>query len=467
MKIKSITLFLLIIAALFFTSCDGDAGGGGDATAVTLTVTTSANGNPVGGVTLSYNGTEVTTAADGTYSLTVSPDASTGTLPATISIAYSKKFFVSGTASFQTADYAGQTAVSEVLEIAPRIFIDDMMGNGGIGRIVAVDDMSGTNRVDLSEIPGYAAEDVESSENTGYQGFLDAPTAITVDYENGVIYVFDCESTGNQAYASNDAVLIVLTDFPETSADTISESDVTIIPLQFGGGAVARASSNINAVHQAAVTGTDELLILCGTEYSESEIYRLSNISSGTPFVEPAAAMSSGLPGSMAAGLAESEGKIYLLTDTKYSSEGLYVLDGFDDTAEEELVSLSSEFDLAQRLLVDKSGRWLYAGDCDLSNPYTTDRIVRFDLDSADALLDLEGYGSSGSGTAQFDEPILLAILPDNRLYIKDVANSRLVRVDWSGDSAASAWAAWKPEDDAGTADVNEAFDFSYFYNPC
>ena len=71
------------------------------------------------------------------------------------------------------------------------------MGNGGIGKIVAIDDMNGTNRVEVAEIPGYADSAVETGdEPPEANGKLDYPSTINVDYDNGVIYIFRCRELG-------------------------------------------------------------------------------------------------------------------------------------------------------------------------------------------------------------------------------------------------------------------------------
>ncbi len=475
---------MLSISIIILISCAPEEPGdtGEPPQAVTFTVNTVTNGRPIGGVNLTYEGISIQTNSAGSLVLTFDPAEYTeGTLPETVTITASKKFFVTSSTTFTLSDYTESSTLAEDIEIAPRIFIPDMMGNLGVGRIVAIDDMSGTNRVDLSEIPGYIDSIAENNEIEAKLGKLDAPTAINVDYDNGIIYIFDVESSGNAAGPSNAAFLIRLTDFPTSTSDTLAAADVKIFgPLYISFKSRAAAPS-LTAIHQAVITGVDELLTISGNTYSSVELHKLSGMSTGTITVTEAAAdTANNLPTSLAPGLTVlPNGKLLLLHDSiGGANEEFLVLDNFADTDTSDFMTNSSPspgdvdyFALAFRLLVDLDGRWLYTGDVYNSNWHQEgtemDRIARFNLSSTAANLDRTNYGSEGSGTAQFNEPVLLAVLPDNRLYIQDAANSRLIRIDWTGSGTASGYSAYKPENNAGTADIDESFGFEYFYNAC
>ena len=475
MKKKSILLAFIVLIVFFYTACENGTAppGSNTLTDITIEVTTISNGNSVEGVSLTYNGETVVTDVDGNYSITIEPDQISGELPASVTIEASKKFFVDNSKTFTLSEYAGQSTVSEEIEISPRIFIPDMMGNSGVGRIVAIDDMNGTNRVDVSEIPGYIDSGAEVDENENELGKLDGPTAITVDYDTGVIYIFDSESYGGEIYSNDRAYLIRLTDFPETASDSLDASDVQIFELEYAGG-----DASIRSVHQAVITGADELLVLSGQEYSDSFIHKISGMAGGTITIEESAANQyEGVPGSMASGLAVfSDGQLIVLADTPNDPEEVLLLDSFGDDQIPDSLVLSENpsvgdtdyFALALRLLLDSTGRWLYSGDSYnqhwAEDAPEMDRIARFDMESESANFNRENFGSAGSGTNQFDEPLLMAVLPDNRLYVQDVANQRLVRIDWSGTGIASGWTEYKPDDDQSTADVDESFGFDYFY---
>jgi hypothetical protein len=464
MKNFIIPVVLILLSIFLITACGPESPGVNSS--VTFSIRTVSNGNPIGGVTLTYGETAVQTGSNGTLSLTIDPaDYPDAALPETINITASKKFFVSSSATYTLSEYAASSTITEDLEIAPRIFIPDMMGNTGIGRIVAIDDMSGTNRVELSEIPGYIDSAAEEDETSEKMGRLDAPTAITVDYDNGIIYIFDVESWGGTAWEDDIAVLIRLTDFPSTAADTLAPADVKFFML--GGG-----DATFTTVHQAVITGADEVLAIIGDgSWDDSNIFRLSGMAADSILVEEAAYSDSTTR--MASGLAVlPDSKILYLRTSGANDEEFKTLDNFPDTSSESFFSYNlpsigdpNYFEMAMRLLVDKTGSWLYTGDLYDDNQNEDpeyDRVARFDLSSTTDNKDRLNYGGPGPGTAEFDDPIPLAVLPDNRLYIIDASNNRLVRLDWTGDGAPTGWSAYTP-----TGDDAFGFDYFSFYSAC
>jgi DNA-binding beta-propeller fold protein YncE len=105
------------------------------------------------------------------------------------------------------------------------------------------------------------------------------------------------------------------------------------------------------------------------------------------------------------------------------------------------------------RALVDAVGGYVYISDTDQPLGTETNRIARFQLDGSNRT----NYGSLGTATGEFANPLLLAILPDRRIYIMDVGNDRLVRVD-NFEDAATSWVEYKP---VGA----DTFSFDYWYN--
>ena len=478
MKKKTGLLIVSAFLLVFLLSCEENTDPPGTSDEITLEITTVANGYPVGGVTLSYDGSSVVTGADGKYSISIAPDETSGDLPATVTVEASKKFFVTTTSVFTTADYASRAAYSEVIEIDPRIFLVDKMGNTGKGRVVAIDDMNGTNRVDLYEIPGYLESGAEDDENADELGLLDCPTAITVDYENGIIYIFDIQTDGTPGYSYNYSWLIRLTDFPESAGSSLSASDVEIFELAYSDGGDGMIYTE--AVHQAIVTGADEVILVSGYVYDPPVVLRLSGMSTGTISIEEPENGFSGVWTNGTGLAALPGGELLVLVDRMNADDDFYVFDGWSSAP-----ALWSElaysdpgwedadyFALAYRTLIDRTGRWLFVGDIynsdwfygDAPGP-EADRIARFDLESSSSNLDRDNFGSPGSGENQFDEPVLLAVLPDNRLYIKDTGNQRLVRMDLTGSSIAD-WESYKPADNLATT-VDESFGFDFFYNGC
>ena len=244
----------------------------------------------------------------------------------------------------------------------------------------------------------------------------------------------------------------------------------------------------LSTVHQAVITGEDELLVICSYgDYDDRKIFKLSGMSSGTITITEAPVNEDGLSENhenkvmLTNGLAVSQsGKIYYLRSNGFHDiDYIAEMDSFDDI-EQSLFYMGSDYsDTANyleygiRLLTNLEGTMLFTADTydyDPENPYGPwpdpsatdyDRIVRLDLSSTATSRGRLNYGTPGSGTSQFQNPIPLAVLPDNRLYIMDAGNNRLVSIDWKNDTP-RGWQEYKPTGD-------ESFEFSYFnyYNPC
>jgi hypothetical protein len=366
------------------------------------------NGNPVEGVLLVIDGEEKgTTDENGELEITFEDTAVT-------TVALVKKFF-----SLTSATIDPESDTTVVVEMSAQIFIPDF----GNQRIVRIDDMNGTNRSELGSVPGHT-----------FKG----PMWVEVDYDNGFIYILDATDE-----YSDDAHIIQISDFPPTGSGT------KVIQLY------NKAWNPNNYVHgpsQLALTPTGDILI---AEFENQRIVQMNGIDD--PTVGTVGAMRSYpilgvniLPNGKILTVQSSLSNLELsiiddIMATGSSFTGTIIMNGIGD----------EDLHVPTRALVDDIGRYVYISDTGEQGGSSNHRIARYNVDGTSRA----NYGSSGTGVGQFQNPVLLAILPDRRLYIMDVGNDRLVRIDnFSNDD--STWQEYKPSG-ANT------FSFDYWVSFC
>jgi len=112
----------------------------------------------------------------------------------------------------------------------------------------------------------------------------------------------------------------------------------------------------------------------------------------------------------------------------------------------------NNQLTLPSRAIASADGGFVYISDTGGGGGGSNGRIVRYNSDGTGFV----SYGVAGTGDGQFFYPEILGILPDNKLYVMDVNNSRVVRIDPGVfDGGAADWAK---------SDVAAGFSFDYWF---
>ncbi len=425
---KIVVILFSVIAVVSFSylflSCDNSGGGdNGDGVEYTVTIRAVSNGNPVAGAVLTIDSSVVgTTDQNGEITVTFQEENVT-------TVSFTKKFFVLSSASVDP-----QNDSTVIVEMNPQIFIPDF----GNTRIVRVDDMTGANRNEITSVPSIPSYS------------LVGPMWVEVDYNNGFIYILDATNK-----ISTDAHIIRIDDFPPTASGT------EVVHL-FNESWDVAPSSNLDYVRgptQLALKPNGNILI---ADMSNRRLVEMSGID------DP----NKGTVGQVNIMVTQDTQGVAILPNGKILRvQGRAVTDGpqlktMDDINESSIDDFTGstinygpgtdQFYLPLRALVDQVGGYVYISDTGLPGtitPYANHRIARYTLDGTSRT----NYGSVGSAKGQFINPVLMAILPDRRLYVMDVGNDRLVRID-SFENAAATWMEYQP---AGA----DTFNLFYWYN--
>jgi hypothetical protein len=398
------------IVALLIQACETTSG-----TTFVVLLRVLTNGNPVHGVLLVIDGEEKgTTDEDGELEITFEDTAVT-----TVNLV--KKFF-----SLTSASIDPENDTTVVVEMSAQIFVPDF----GNGRVVRIDDMSGTNRSEITSVPGHT---------------FAGPMWVEVDYDNGFIYILDTSDE-----FSTDAHIIQISDFPPTVSGTkvvhLFNDDWNIsIPMAF--------DDYVRGPSQLALTPSGDILIADMRNQRLVQMNGIDDPSIGTPGM-------GSFPDTQGVATLPN-GKILRLLSDMFQND-LSTMDDIDETGIALFTGSAvlsgpgiDQLDGATRVLVDKAGGHVYISDSGDRFGSSNHRIARYNVDGTSRA----NYGSSGTGVGQFQNPVILAILPDRRLYIMDVENDRLVRID-SFDTGDSTWQEYGPGG-AGT------FSFDYWMSFC
>ena len=359
----------------------------------------------------------------------------------TVAVGASKTFFMDTEDPSIPLD--GSTYDAQ-LELAPYVFVSHRPEGGELVRLNSVD-ASPENYEYLSEI--YHGE-VEPY-------YLNQPVGVYTDYDNGAIYVLDGSWVGEPIY-SEVTVVIRLTNFPpatDGSEATVSEL-YTVDPVQF-----VRYAQQLVVLEDGSVVLYDTYLYWPG----EFRLVRLpqsldfSSAQIGTVFPGP------NPPEYDAMGLSQLPDGSFLVTGGDHSTIFAVTLDGVDDTTTQDFGTFTygtgtNNLAYPTRSALSQDGTYVYISDTGYRfsvtpPPDDNSRIVRVDTNGSG----FTSYGGPGTGTGRFDNPVILGLLPDNRLYIMDVGNSRLVRINPGVfDGGSAEWTQ---------SDASANFTFDYWYN--
>ncbi|MFW6312624.1 MAG: hypothetical protein ACOC2N_01920 [Spirochaetota bacterium] len=410
-------LVTLSVLALLLSGCSGQQ-------PALATVVATSNGNPLSGVEISIDDVAVgTTAADGTITTDVPTDTPT-------TIAASKKFFVTPEVRSVSIEVAEATIE---INLEPYVFVPDF-GNNRIVRMPSVDSAV-SEYEEVTSIP-YVDGALETHALRG-------PVSLHTDYDNGFIYIVDAPDVDSAG------VLLRLSDFP---------------PAPDGSSAVAAfmtgptTDDEVRGAQQPLVLSDGTVILVdyraecCDDNFFSSRLVSIpphldySGATKGPWFTLTYLYGVTRLP----------DGTLLVVGGSAFDLD-LFVLDDVSDAdpaafGNFTMGSGTDQLVLPTRPVLAGDGA-VYIGDTGFEAGSTTNsRIVRVDT-SGDGFV---SYGSQGSGRDQFANPVILGILPDNRLYIMDVNNERLVRVDLSAFDGVSNWAE--------SSDQAE-FEFEYWYN--
>ncbi|MBT3275356.1 MAG: hypothetical protein HN368_19530 [Spirochaetales bacterium] len=356
-----------------------------------LLISVHSNNNPQANVNLNVDGADYGGSGnDGVISL------SFDTVGA-VNIGLSREFFTS-------VNYAGITPQEDLnplplaLEISPQIFFPDPGGGG----VIRVDDMTGANPVAINSINGTA--------------FV-APHWVEVDYENGWIYVIDNNEAGNAGSVTD--LLFRFDEFTEL------EQNAQILTLD-----ITTMGTDIPYASQIALTDSSGLYL---AHQDGSTLFYFPNVEDFSTYITDSLIITPYVAGLTVSGAGDV---IWSVAQTNVSDSNIQKSSTImDNSAVLNFTgavitqgSAINELTGPTRLFTDSN--YLYISDTGDSinavDPFYNHRIVRYDLAGTNPV----SYGAVGSGIGQFDFPVLMGLLPDNKLYILDMGNDRIVCID-------------------------------------
>jgi hypothetical protein len=361
-----------------------------------------------------------------------------------VTIAVSKPFFKDGGAEDLAYD---RTTEGLLVELAPYIYVPNpsAVAASSIVRLDAVDAAPAT-------YTSITSVDYGAGPSTyGFQG----PMTVHVDYVNGAMYVTDA------ATQSTPITLIRMTDFPpagDGSEATVSELSGATDSVYWSQQVLVLDDGRVALldVEESDLTYPYEFRVAVLPESLDIESAQFSTVFGGGSYTPMGLVQ---LP----------SGKLLISTGSRLSGgsdTGLFTLDDYTDTTLTDFVtdatvgygSANNEFIIPFTMAVSHAGDYVYVSDTGAEPPYHNGRIVRYSTDGSSGTA-FTSYGSEGAGTDEFTNPVILGVLPDNKLYIMDVGNSRLARVDpgvFDGEPS-----GWTESDETAT------LHFEYWYNHC
>lgn len=396
-----------------------------------LSISARVGGSGQAGVEISLDGAVLgTTGSEGTLAARVASGS-----PALFG--GSKKLFQD---AFINAARDGSSYEVE-LNMLPYIFVPDFNPDNGGPKVYRI------TSVDADPVTFDSITSVEHGAGpTTYT--LTGPRWIEVDYNNGAIYITD-------ASAENAPVTLVrLADFPPAADGSEALVVDTSGPNELYGTQqfVVQQDGTLVVPHYESFTLGDSFIVevppnldfasaQIGTLFNSGYFYGLDQLPSGEILI---------VGGTVSLGTT-SLAKLDDVSDTTLTD---FVTDGTVDRG-----SSANQFYIPTRIAVDPDGDHVYISDTgDRGNAinYNNSRIVRYNTDGSSGT-EFTPYGTRGTGTDQFFNPVILGLLPDNKLYIMDVNNARLVRIDPGVfDGGSSEWAE---------SDALANFEFEYWYN--
>jgi hypothetical protein len=363
---------------------------------VLITATTnSPNPAPLAGVSLEIDSALAAVTNDEGEALLSFDLASSKTVVA------GKKFFVSNSSGITPSSDLSVVQIS----LAPQIFFPDKTNPG----IIRIDDLSGTNRTEITQVNG--------------SSFWD-PIWVTVDYENGRIFVLD---------RSDPDIIFLFDEFTE------SEQPAVVVTPDISGNLfdVSQLTLDGNNGFYVADSGNSRLVYFPNTNdlsYGVADNLVLSDFTGGV-------------------GVLASGDLVFSLYDDFSQSSNLQITSGIISGIAGDFADVTNPItfntgpnDLKDPSTIIADDTYIYVSDSgDPSGSYFpyNHRIARYLQDGKGR----ENYGGSGSGDNQFDYPVLLAILPDDRLYILDTGNNRIASIPKSEFTAPIDFQEYNPGD--------------------
>jgi hypothetical protein len=288
------------------------------------------------------------------------------------------------------------------------------------GRIVIMDDMKGTNRRNITTVGSYQFK---------------KPSWVTVDYKTGFIYVLDSTSA-----TSNDSVLVKITSLNPS------------VPTQAVGSTVNLYNSNwtnpwIHGPTQAALDSKGDIIIselLYFSTVTESRLIRLAgfNPPQTSAVINPDESDGNGVA-------VLKNGKILRTYGPVFGSVGINLLEGFTLTQAGNFGTYTNgsgdtQLSLPTSIIADPMDKYVYISDTG------NQRLVR---------LSTTGTGrvnfKPASGGKTWDEPRMVAVLPNRKILIEDSVQDVLVQID-SLETGLDSWESY----DGGA----DPFDFGFYY---
>lgn len=403
-----------------------DTGSAGFTTAP-LQVTVSSGEGPLSTASASLDGSEFTADTSGVLQ-------ASGALEEGGTLTVAAPFFVPATIDISDATLVGGVYDASV-ELSPYIFVPDF-GNNRVVRLPAVD------------APAAAFESITSVVHGGGTYNLQGPIYVQADYQNGVLYVLDGPGTSGEIANNGNGPtgpqsVLRLADFPP-AADG-SDADYVSLVNALGTG------TDLESAQQLAVQSDGSVILanlFNGRLVRIPQTFSAAGISTSTDtFQDDALGI-----------VTQSNGSIIVAGGRSINTPDAEVFSAFDATATAFTAQLSPNSVInPSRMAVDASDRVYIAGSGDPDGGEPDGRIFRFTSDGS-SLVSYGSYDTDGSeGAGEFDQPLVLGILPDQRLYIVDANDDRLVSIDLGVFDGGSA--GWQES----AADAG--FDFGFWFN--
>jgi Big-like domain-containing protein len=345
----------------------------------------------------------------------------------TASIAADKKLFIPTSDPSIPLDGSSYDAQ---LEVAPYIFVPDRYGAS-----TAVPKISRLDAVDADPATYTTITSVDyGSGPTNYP--LTGPRWVEVDYENGVIYVVDAPGNTSASF------LIRMTNFP---------------PAADGSDAEAVSLTDVYGAQQIHGNADGSIVLVDFRFDSDDPNYKQGRLVQIPADLNYASAVFGPWNIAHMYGVTRMSSGQYLTIGGDGSGVDALLLDDISDLVAETFGSITygtgdDQMQLPSRAIAPGDGSLVYISDTGIGG-YQNDRIVRYSSAGAG----FAAYGVNGSSAGQFDRPVILGLLPDNKLYIMDVGNSRLARIDPGVFDGGSA--------DWTESDAAASFSFDYWYN--
>ena len=340
-------------------------------------------------------------------------------------VAATKKFFLPTSDPSIPLD---GTSYDAQLEVSPYIFVPTVP-------VVAAPSIIRLDAVDAA--PASFVSIMSVNHGAGPATYtLAGPRWIEVDYRNGAIYIVDA------ATSVAAATLIKLTNYPPAA----DGSEAQVVGLT--------AVSGTQQMH----LNTDGSLVLVDFRFTAPNLLngRLVQLPADLNYT---AAVFGPWNSAFMYGVTRIASGQYLTIGGDASVVDALLFDDVSDLVPDTFGTSAygmgaNQMQLPSRVISPAGSSVVYVSDTgeDLSS-YHNDRIVRYNSNGTG----FAAYGSGGSTEGLFVNPVLLGVLPDNRLYIMDVGNNRLVRINPAVfDGGAADWTE---------SDALATFNFTYWYH--